>query len=135
MISWKLPAVLAAALALATALLLLERSDHATTQVRADDLGRRVVALQGEVDAGNEALDQAAAINARMAAERQSYVEAMRAVRDRLAAQEKAAREAEARIRRVDTERRAADAARRARPDLPTPEEMGDALRDAARPL
>ena len=124
-----------AACALVSGLLVLERVQHGATKERADELGQRVVELQSEVDSGNEALDQAAAINARMAAERQSYVDALRAARNRLAAQEKAAREAEARVRHVASERRAADTARRARPDLPTPEEMGDALRDAARPL
>ena len=128
MIGWKLPAALGVALVLALGALLLERSRHATTRAKADELGRRVVSLQ-------QAVDGAVAVNQRLTAERNSYIQAQAALKARLADQEARARAQEETIRRAAAEATARDRERRARPDVPPPEEMTDALRDAARAL
>ena len=128
MIAWKLPAVLGVALVLATGALVLERSNHATTRAQRDELGRRVVSLQ-------QAVDGAVAVNQRLTAERTAYIQAQAQLKAMLADQEARARAQEETIRRTAAEATARDRERRARPDVPPPEEMTDALRDAARPL
>lgn len=128
MISAKLAAALAVAALLAAGAFLLERSNHATTRAKADELGRRVVSLQ-------QAVDGAVAINQRLTAERTAYVQTQAALKAMLADQEARARAQEETIRRTAAEATARDRERRARPDVPPPEEMTDALRDAARAL
>lgn len=128
MIGWKFPAALAALAIACSVLLLLERSNHATTRAKADELGRRVVSLQ-------QAFDGSVAVNQRLTQERTSYIQAQAALRSMLADQEARARAQEETIRRTAAEATARDRERRARPDVPPPEEMTDALRDAARAL
>ncbi len=125
---WYIPAALGLALAIAAGGYALERSRHAVTRAKADELGRRVAML-------DEALERASAINQRLAADRTTYIQAQAALKARLADQESRARAQEAAIRRAASEATTRDRERRARPDVPPAEEMTDALADAARGL
>lgn len=121
MIGLKLTAGLALAATVAVGALLLERAQHETTQ-------ERLAGLQ-------QAMSTAISANERLTAERNSYRAAQRALADALTEADAKARAESARVRRLVAEASAADQARRARPDLPPPAEMTDALRDAARTL
>ena len=113
---------------LMSGLLVLERVRHDATRAKVDELGRRVIALQTE-------LEHAGAVNGRLAAERTAYQQAQRALAAALEEAERQRKTREAQVRQAKAEATQRDRDRRARPDVPPPEEMADALADAARAL
>lgn len=107
---------------------LLEHAWRTAAEAKVDALGLKV--LQA-----NDAVAEAKAINQRQAAaiaRHRSELARVRAERDAQAVLV-AKRDTEARA--VAAKARARDAVRRARPDLPSVDEMNDALRDAAAGL
>jgi|GEM_PF-5245104 len=113
---------------LMSGLLVLERVRHDATRAKVDELGRRVITLQTE-------LKHAGAINGRLTAERTAYQQAQRALATALEEADRKRKADEAKVRQAKAEATQRDRDRRARPDVPPPEEMADALADAARAL